>query len=269
MKLSSRVALCVLATIALVGVFADVLASPQPLMARTADGFFLLPAVTAPGHVFTAAEGWAVWAPLRGASELVYGARTLVLASVLSLTLSLAIGVPLGAVTGTRGGLFDALLSRSVELSGALPTLVVLILARSFASLSALSAFVLVVGTVRGLELARLVRGEVLRIQGQDFMVAARALGAGSLALLRRHVLPHALGPVLVSGALTAAYVVGLEAALSFVGLGLGPELPSWGALLGRHFALAPAAAISITTLSLFMVADGLDDALSARRGRP
>ncbi len=296
---STRLALCFLGVLVLLAVFADLLASSQPLVARAEDGLWVLPAVTSP-HRFAGRSserieaelgdhGWAVWAPIRASAapatadvgarnvmaELVFGARTVTLATLATLAIALVLGLLLGTLAGFGGSLADAVLARAVELSGALPTLVALAVVRTWHAIPAFVAFLLVIGALRGIELARLMRGEVLRVHGQDFVVAARALGVPPLRVLTRHVLPHALGPLLVSAALTAAHVVGLEAALSFVGLGLAPELPSWGGVLGQidgglsaSAVLLPALAIVATTAALYRVADALDDALSARRGR-
>lgn len=273
----STVGLWFLLLLACVAAFADLLASDLPLVVSQRGEIVVLPGLTGElsgteGLARIETADWAVWAPMAGNSALgrvVLGARhTVFLAGGVSL-LALGIGLTAGTLAG-RGPLFaDGLLARSVELTGAIPVLALVVMARAWGN--DLVGFVLLVGILRGVRIARLVRGEVLRISGQDFVLAAQALGVSTRGLLRRHILPHALGPALVSAAATPAFVVGLEAALAFVGLGAAG---SWGALLGRAAeqpseAFWPALAIIATTLSLFAVADALDDALSARRGKP
>jgi peptide/nickel transport system permease protein len=136
-------------------------------------------------------------------------------------------------------------------------------------------SFVAVVAALRAVRIARLVRGEILRVAGQDFVLSARALGVPEWRIATTHVLPHVMGPVLVAATFTLSSVVALEAALSFVGLGLPAHVPSWGGLLGQAGSgvpalaiVVPAVAVVTTTAAAWLVADALDDALSARRGR-
>jgi peptide/nickel transport system permease protein len=130
---------------------------------------------------------------------------------------------------------------------------------------------ILVLGAIRGITMARLLRSEVLRVSQQDFVTAARALGLPARAVLGRHVLPHVLSPVLVSAAFTAAAVVALESALSFLGLGLPAGQASWGVLLGRltgPAVIGPTLGILALSGALYALADGLDEALSGTAER-
>jgi ABC-type dipeptide/oligopeptide/nickel transport system permease subunit len=147
---------------------------------------------------------------------------------------------------------------------------------RASNAVSAWLGFVIVLSFLRSVEIARLVRGEVLRVEGTDYLLAARALGASTRHVIRDHVLRHMLGPVLVSAAFTAASVVALEAAFGFVGLGLSSDSASWGALLGQIGSglaarawIVPALAAVLTTLACYTVADALDDWICARRDGP
>lgn len=292
MKLTVRIATTLLALLVLVAVFADLIASDAPIVARYRGSWLVLPAVTQPAlwaRVDRAEleQGGALWAPVRagpvsdGATPptanqrwalIIHGARSAVLTTLGVLALALALGVPLGALAG-RGNLADALLSRAVELTGALPSLVLVAALQAGRLAPSWLAFVVILGALRGVEVARLVRGEVLRVSGTEFVLAARALGGSPLRVVVRHVLPHVWGPVIVSVTFGAAAVVALEAALSFVGLGLPDQVPSWGRLLGQVDGsgawplVAPAAGILGTTVCLYIVADFLDDRVSARRG--
>jgi peptide/nickel transport system permease protein len=188
---------------------------------------------------------------------------------------AVALGLLLGTLAGMGPPIADALLCRAVELSGALPTLVVLAIVRSVEAVPSVVSFIAVLAILRAVRIARLVRGEVLRVAGQEFVLAARAGGIPEWRIATGHVLPHVMGPVLVAATFTLASVIALEAALSFVGLGLPAEMPSWGGLLGQAGSDVPAAAVVVpalaivmTTAAAWLVADALDDALSARRGR-
>ena len=201
---------------------------------------------------------------------LASAARGTLLATAGVLGLALAIGLLLGTLAGVGPPLFDALLARSVELTGALPSIVLLALLRTAQPISPALGFVLALGVLRGVEMARLVRGEMLRVSGQEFVLAARALGASGLERVRAHILPHTLSPLLVSAAFCAAMVVGLDTALGLLGLG---STATFGELVGHAIqgsrpgaAVAPALAAALTTAATYLVAEALDDAQSERR---
>ncbi len=296
----TRAALLFVVSLGLMAVFADWMASDAPIVAQSNGTLVVLSAVVGPKPAET---DWAVWPPVRFGPRtestplaapsrthplgtdamgrdvvavIVHGARSVVLTTLVVLALAIAIGVVLGALAGYGPRLGDAILARAVELSGALPTLVLLALFRASSIVPSWLAFVAIVSLMRSLEVARLVRGEVLRVGGSDYVLAARALGGSGVGVVRRHVLPHVLGPVLISAAFTAATVVGLEAALTFLGLGQSADHASWGALLAqarRGVGVLPLAtaggAVLLTTLSLYAIAERLDDRICARRGGP
>jgi ABC-type dipeptide/oligopeptide/nickel transport system permease subunit len=208
-------------------------------------------------------------------ARTIHGARSSVLVTLAVLSVALALGLLGGLVAGMGPPIADALLARAVELTGALPTLVVLAIVRTVEVVPSVVSFVAVIAVFRAVRIARLVRGEVLRVAAQDYVLASRALGSPPWRVAARHMLPHVMGPVLVAATFTAASVVALEAALSFVGLGLPSDLPTWGGLLGQAgdvsqpaAVVAPALAIVTTTAAAWLLADALDDSLSARRGR-
>lgn len=291
-RLAVHIASTLLALLVLLAVFADLIASDAPILARYRGSWLVLPVVTEPALLARIdpaelEQGGVIWAPLRASptrdaatpptrtqrwAQTVHGARSVVVTTLGVLALALALGVPIGALAG-RGNFADALLSRAVELTGALPSLILVAALQAGRVAPSWLAFVVILGALRGVEVARLVRGEVLRVSGTEFVLAARALGGSPLRVVVRHVLPHVWGPVIVNATFGAAAVVALEAALSFVGLGLPDPVPSWGRLLGQVGSagawplLGPAAGILGTTVCLYVVADFLDDRVSARRG--
>jgi len=300
-SLLARTAAVLLGLLVLVAVFADLLCSHAPLLARTGGHWHVLPAVTEPARAAALTrelreqDGFAVWAPVRASptakatddaerhwlgtddsgrdvlAQIIFGARTLVTTTLGALLVALVVGVPLGAAAG-RGNVADALLSRTVEWTGAVPTVVAIAVLHASELVTSTWVVAIALGALRAAEVARLVRGEVLRVSGTDFVLAARALGASPIAVVRRHLAPHLFGPVLVSASLGAAAVVLVEAALSYLGLGVPGEVPSWGALLGRAGVaptgrLLPGLAIVITTACLAILAETLEDRLAARRG--
>ncbi|MEZ4224126.1 MAG: ABC transporter permease subunit [Polyangiaceae bacterium] len=205
------------------------------------------------------------------AAPILSGARTALVLVVVSGGLCVAIGVPLGAIAGASSRSADALLARAVELTGTLPVLVVAAVVVSWSGEGSLLRLAICLGLLRSIELARLLRGEVQRVATEDFVLATRALGASTLWTLQRHVLPHCRRPVLVNLALSAAYVVAVEAGLSFLGLRSEPTFPSWGQLLSPGFEgplgirLAAAGAALSLTGSLLSLAQWTSDSTNPR----
>jgi ABC-type dipeptide/oligopeptide/nickel transport system permease subunit len=304
----------VLGLLVLVAIFADLLACNAPLVMSRGDEITILPILSTPQRVRDksacdiAAElgptDWAIWPPVRsdgisrspaGApracpgshllgqdaeghdllARFIHGTRSMVLCTGMTLAVALLAGLLLGALAGTGARLADWVLSRSVELTGMLPTVVLLGLVHAIRGGPSVEGFVLVVGLLRAVQIARLLRGEFLHVGGQPFVTAAVALGAAPGRVLLHHMLPHALRPVLVCTAFGAASVVALEAALSFLGLALPAGVPTWGALLsqvGRGAGLAVAAlpglGIAATTAALYVLAEAAEGALDPRRKR-
>ncbi len=311
-RAAARASALTLGMLILVAVFTDLLASAAPLVMSHRGRVVVLPALTEPNAVAGRTAGeiaagldssdWAIWAPLRtdgrtlssaGPSssptrhhllgtdvhgydvlgQCLYGARTALGSAVAVLLFALILGVPLGALAGGGSRGFDFLLTRAVELTGLLPTVIFLAVVQAAQLLPSTLGFVLVLGVHRAVRVARLLRGESLRLLSEPYVMAARALGARPSRVLWRHVVPHAVGPVLVSAAFTVASVVALEAAYSFLGLGNATGLPSWGSLLsqvgagaGATVLLPPAFCLLLTTVGLLLLADALDDAGTPRR---
>jgi peptide/nickel transport system permease protein len=213
------------------------------------------------------------------AARILHGARVSLAVGMLATGFALSLGVPLGILAGYRGGGTDALVSRVLEAVLCFPTLLLALALLSVDPLRALSDVLrvsLVLGATGWIPVARYLRAEFLRLRRSPMVVAARALGAGHLRLVVRHILPSALAPVLVTGAFTVGAAIGLEAALSFLGLGVRPPVPTWGGLLAdarEHvdrawwLALFPGGAVFVAVLACNMTGEGLRDWLDPRSG--
>jgi len=209
-------------------------------------------------------------------ARVLYGGRISLLVGVVATIVSLLIGVTYGAISGYRGGRLDEFMMRVVDIMYALPYIFLVILLLVFFSRSLLMLFV-ALGLVQWLTMARIVRGQVLSIKSQNFIEAARALGATDRAIIFRHIVPNTLGPVIVYTTLTVPAVILQEAFLSFLGLGVQPPDASWGTLVSdgaRVLALFPwlvifpGIALSLTLLCFNFLGDGLRDALDPQDRR-
>ncbi|MFB6108927.1 MAG: ABC transporter permease [Haloplanus sp.] len=211
------------------------------------------------------------WAGRDVFSRVLYGGRYSLSIGVVAVSLALVVGVPLGAVAGYAGGWVDETVMRLVDVLYAFPFLVLAIaLVAVFGQ-----GFWKLVGAlvaVGWVSYARLVRGEVLSVKEREYVLAARALGASDAAILRRHVVPNAVAPVVVQATLNVGTVVLSAAALGFLGLGLQPGTAEWGSMLsaGRDTLIRgqwwvtvfPGLAIFLFVLSINLVGDGVRDAL-------
>jgi len=210
-------------------------------------------------------------------SRLVHGARVSLAVGALAALIALAIGTLVGALAGLAGGWLDALLMRLVDLTLAVPRLfLALMLVALYRASLATTIFVL--GATTWMVAARLVRGEFLSLRERDWVLAARAVGARPLRVGLRHVLPGALAPVLVEAALRVGDTILLEAALSFLGLGVQAPMPSWGNMVadGRGMlahawwvSTLPGLAIALTVVSLNLLADAARERWAVRRDVP
>ena len=207
-------------------------------------------------------------------SRLIRGTRVAFIVAFAAMTISLAIGITVGAISGYFGGWIDSALSRVVDTIMAFPLLVLLITLASVVGPS-LKTTVFVIGVTVWSQYARVVRADVLSVREREFVFAARAIGATDRRIIIRHVLPNVLGPVIVLASLAVGSIIILEAALSFLGLGIQRPTPSWGGMLadGRahirnypHIAIAPGVMIFLTVLAFNLVGDGLRDALDPRQ---
>lgn len=204
-------------------------------------------------------------------TRLIYGTRISLTIGVVAVTIYTSIGMILGGIAGFFGGRTDLIILRIIEVMICFPTFFLILTLRGFVEEASVFHIMLIIGLTGWTGIARLVRGEFLRLKGQDFVQAAIALGLPTQRIIFRHLMPNALGPVLVSAAFGVAGAIIMEASLSF--LGLGPvNAPSWGQLLslGRErdswpLILAPGFAIFVTVSLLNLVGEGVRDALDPK----
>ena len=207
-------------------------------------------------------------------SRVVTGARISLSVALLAVTLSMTLGASVGVVAGYWGGAVDATLMRLVDGALAIPRLFVLLLLLAVWERVPLLSLILVIGATGWFATSRLVRGEVLRLREEGYVQAAEALGARRRRIIFRHLLPNALGPLLVAATLGVGDVILLEAGLSFLGLGIQPPTPSWGGMIldSREVMVSapwtgifPGLAVIITVLSANLFGDALRDAVDPR----
>jgi peptide/nickel transport system permease protein len=207
-------------------------------------------------------------------SRILYGARVSLLVGLLAAALALALGLAVGGAAGLAGGWLDAVLMRGADALLSLPRLFLLLAVAGLFDLST-TWLILILGATSWMGAARLVRAEVRKARRLGFVAAARAAGTPPLRVLLRHLLPAALTPVTVDTALRIGDLILIEAALSYLGLGVQPPLPSWGilvadgsdALLSAWWVTAfPGAALAVTVIGLNLLGDGLRDHLDPRR---
>ncbi len=313
----AMVGLVAIASLALVSIFADLLASELPIVCRVHGTTYVLPAVTQPD----ALAGWDIarieaerapgdWAirPLvpcgprqTGANgelallrapaferahplgtdaygrdvfaRLVHGARTSMSVALFAVAAFVTIGTALGALAGFFGGNLDALISRLIETLTAFPTLILVLVVQATVAHPTTLTLLATLALTRWTEVARLVRAEVLLVASQDYVMAARALGAGPWRILRKHVAPNARAPVLVSVTFGIASVVLIEAALDFLRVGLPAPIASWGEMLSQsrdHLSawwllVFPGLCVFMSVVALNLVGEALRDALDPR----
>lgn len=207
-------------------------------------------------------------------SRLIWGARASLLAGFLPVLVACAVSVPLGVACGYAGGWLDMLVMRVTDAMLAVPFLIVAIALAAFLGPD-LRNSILAIGVAALPTFLRLARAAAMTIRAEDYVEAARAVGASPLRIALRHILPNMLPPLFVQASITAAAAVIAEASLSFLGLGQQPPAPSWGSTLNAAqqymttapwMAIAPGAMIFVLVISLNVFGDGLRDALDTRR---
>jgi peptide/nickel transport system permease protein len=218
-------------------------------------------------------------------ARMLYGGRVSLAVGVVAMLIAITVGTAIGALAGQVGGAVDNVAMRVTDLFLSLPQfpifLLVMYLFRD--SLKKVlgpeaGVFILIVAVIGGLRwmpVARLVRAQFLSLREKEFVEAARGLGVPPRRQVIRHILPNALGPVIVAASLDVAAAIILESTLSFLGLGFPPDIPTWGRILfdakdnldfAPHWALFPGTAIFLTVLSINFIGDGLRDALDPRK---
>ncbi len=206
-------------------------------------------------------------------ARLVHGTRVSMLVGVLSVLLHVLIGLVVGTLAGYFRGRTDLVMSRLVEIGMTFPGFFLLLAIMALMERTSLMAIVLVLGLTRWTGVARLVRAETLRLRELDFVTAARACGASPLRIIVRHILPNAMGPVIVNATFGVATAIVAEAALTFLGFGTPPPTASWGELLAQGYELqnrwwlilCPGLLLFATVTSLNLLGEGLRDALDPR----
>ncbi|MBX3600382.1 MAG: ABC transporter permease [Rubrivivax sp.] len=218
-------------------------------------------------------------------ARMLYGGRVSLAVGLAAMLIGLVIGVVVGAIAGIARGWIDAALMWVTDLFLSLPTLPVLLLLIFFFRDPLKAVFgpevgiflliVLVIGGLSWMPAARLVRAQFFSLREKEFVEAARALGASTSRQVVRHILPNALGPVIVAGTINIAAAILTESTLSFLGLGFPPDIPTWGRILydskdyldiAMHWSLFPGFAIFLAVLTISFIGDGLRDALDPRR---
>lgn len=308
-----------LGTLSLSGIFADFIASPAPIVAVGPERVLILPGVlhAASYDMMNRAEitelhehDFTIWPLFRASSKtptevgpnapsslahplgtdaegrdlvarLAFGARTALGLALGVVLFSMLVGGVVGGLAGYFRGFWNATLTRLVETVDTFPAIILVALVRAMEREPSALSLVIAVAAVRWAEVARLVRAEVLLGTTEEYVTAARALGASPLRIFWRHILPNAIGPVLVSAVFGVASVVLLEAALSFLSMGAPTHVASWGETLAEgardpwrlRLIGLPGALLLATVGGSWLLADALRDALDPRavrrRGEP
>lgn len=258
------IAVFVLAALVVTAVFAPVLAPYDPL-AMDLDSLRMAPGSK---HLFgTDSKGRDIF------SRVVYGTRVSLAVGIVAALSSLCIGIVLGMIAGYFGGRTDLVLSQVFDVFLAFPSLLLAIGISAVMTPGLLSAM-LAIALVGWAGFARLVRGITLSLKEQTYVEASRAIGASSARILARHILPNAVPLLLVAASLRVGGFILLEAALSFLGLGVQPPTPTWGSMISLHrvyinsapwMVIFPGLAISITVISFNILGDFLRDKLDPR----
>ena len=224
-------------------------------------------------------------------SRLIHGTRVSMTVAFVAQAIILMIGVPIGLVSGYVGGRLDLFVQRVVDVLYAFPSLLFVIIVMTFVQANLRTAsgpagellvqanratggllgVFIALGLIFWLTVARLVRAEVLKVKTNEYVDGARALGASDFAIVRRHVLPNILPPIIVATTLGLPSAIMIEAGLSFLGLGVAPPTPSWGLMISDaipslraapHMIVAPGVALSLTLLAFNFLGDAVRDAI-------
>ena len=218
-------------------------------------------------------------------ARMIYGGKISLAVGFAAMLVAVVLGTIIGAIAGMSRGWLGSFLMWLADLFLSLPQLPLLLVVIYLFRDSLKAVFgpeggvfimiVVVIGGLRWMPVARLVRAQFLSLREKEFVEAARALGASKSRMVVRHILPNAMGPVIIAATIDVAAAIIQESTLSFLGLGFPPDIPTWGRILfdardfldiAPHWALIPGAAIFITVVTINFIGDGLRDALDARR---
>jgi ABC-type dipeptide/oligopeptide/nickel transport system permease subunit len=208
-------------------------------------------------------------------ARLIYGGRVSLSVGLAAAVTATTIGLALGTIAGLIGGVVDTVISRLTDIVLSFPTLIVIIVVVAFTGPS-IGTLIIAIGCFEWPTAARIVRGQTLSLREQEFVDAVAGLGAGRIRLLLVHIMPAVIPPLTVVATLLVAQAILLEAALSFLGLGVPPSVPSWGTMLNEAQSLTiletmpwlwlpPGLAIAVVVMSVNFIGDGLRDAVDPR----
>ncbi len=207
-------------------------------------------------------------------SRLLVGSRVSIAVGIVSVALSLTIGIFMGAIAGWYGGVVDGAVMWLINILWSIPTLL-LVFAITLTIGKGFWEIFIAIGLTSWVSAARLIRGQVMQLKEMDFITAARALGFRDSRIIFRHILPHIAGPIMVIAAANFASAILIEAGLSFLGIGVQPPTPSWGLMIKEHYsfliagnpmpALIPGAAIMVLVLAFNILGNALRDAINIR----
>ncbi|MHB8627416.1 MAG: ABC transporter permease [Aggregatilineales bacterium] len=210
-------------------------------------------------------------------TRLIYGARTSMLIGLSVPLISFGIGLPLGALSGFRGGAFDFVIQRIVEVMTAIPPILLALFLLTVTG-SGLANVIFVLGITAWVEPTRLARAQFLTFRNREFVIAAKSIGASDVRIAITHILTNAFPPLLISFSFAIPLAIFAEAGLSFLGIGITEPTASWGKMVGSgigstirvyyHLALFPTVLVALTMLSFSFVGDGLQEALDPSRTR-
>ena len=208
-------------------------------------------------------------------SRLLLGARVSFAVGFVSVLISLLIGIPLGALAGYYGGVVDKIIMWFINVVWSIPTLLMVIAITLALSKGFWQVFI-AVGFTMWVEVARIVRGQILGVKEKEYIQAAKVLGFNDLRIIFRHILPNIIAPVIVISAANFAAAILIESGLSFLGIGAQPPMPSWGSMIKDHYAylivdkaylaMSPGVAIMLLVLAFMMFGNALRDALDVRQ---
>jgi oligopeptide transport system permease protein len=203
-----------------------------------------------------------------------YGARISLLVAFIATIVNLFIGVVYGSIAGYEGGRVDNIMMRIVDIINSIPLVLYVILLMVWFRGGGLTNIIIALSSVYWVSMARLVRGQMLSLKEQEFVLAARVMGVSKSKIIFRHLIPNAMGPIIVSIAMMIPSAVFTESFLSFIGLGVSAPMASWGTLANNALSglttypyqlFFPALAIAFTMLAFNFIGDGLRDALDPR----